>query len=477
MRLFLVHWPNHREEYTDVVKELQKNGHKVVYWAYTWKGREEVKSWFPDVITHDHVDGQNALDPLGQPIKVPPASKELIDRMHKTEAIVLTMMNKHYEWMNVDERKRTYYTMLAYWDRVLVEQAPDVVVFMVPPHAIFDYVTYELARARGIKTLVFDGTLVAGRTLLMNDFRVGSQRLLGLIEQSKGKNFKADDIREPFRTYYELNSGAPKDLPPHYLTNYKNQFKVVKLLVLKSKVLWTSIKNGSLLSRSYGYLRKVFGENIKKEYSRLERPADLSKPFVYFPLNYQPECTTSPQGDIYVDLILAIETLSAALPRDWTIYVKEHPIEWAVRGLNYTAYRYPGYYQRISSIKNVRIIPLTTDTFSLTRNAKAVASVTGTAALEAVLRYKPSIIFGHPWYQNCPMLFRVDSVETCREALEKIKKGYSLTPSQVINFFKCLDDASVHCYFDTNEPVQSYLSVRESAQNAMNAILIEADRK
>ena len=88
-----------------------------------------------------------------------------------------------------------------------------------------------------------------------------------------------------------------------------------------------------------------------------------------------------------------LKILSASLPDGWLVYVKEHPAQWLKRGFNFAASRYRGYYEKISKIKNVRLVPVQTDTYSLMRGAEAVATVSGVPGTEAILRQKPVLIF------------------------------------------------------------------------------------
>ena len=61
-------------------------------------------------------------------------------------------------------------------------------------------------------------------------------------------------------------------------------------------------------------------ENIKNE-----------KDFVYFALHFEPERTTTPDGDYFHDQFLALVTLRKIVPMDVLIYVKEHPSQFILK--------------------------------------------------------------------------------------------------------------------------------------------------
>ena len=176
---------------------------------------------------------------------------------------------------------------------------------------------------------------------------------------------------------------------------------------------------------------------------------------------------------MFVDQILMIEILSAALPDGWIIYVKEHPTQWLAFGLNYTDSRYLGYYKKIAKIKNVSLIPVETDTYALINKSQAVATVTGTAAWEGILRLKPGIIFGYPWYRDCPGIFRVDSVESCRQSLNKIINNFSFDQGQIINYLKSFDDATIHGYIEGGIGRNSRLTKEENVDNINKSVMLE----
>ena len=168
-----------------------------------------------------------------------------------------------------------------------------------------------------------------------------------------------------------------------------------------------------------------------------------------------------------------IEILSYSLPKGWIIYLKEHPKQRMVRGYNYFASRYRGYYKRIAKLKNVQLVPIETNTFELTKKSQAVATVTGTTGWEAVLRSKPVLIFGYPWYRDCPGLFRVDSPQSCKEVFNKIKNGLHANEQDVIRFLYCLDKASINASIETLSKRVHILSFEKNINNISNAIINE----
>ena len=56
----------------------------------------------------------------------------------------------------------------------------------------------------------------------------------------------------------------------------------------------------------------------------------------------------------------------------------------------------------VKNIKGVTIAGPETASFDLLRGCSGVATITGSAALEAALIGKPAIIFGQAWFAGCP---------------------------------------------------------------------------
>ena len=126
-----------------------------------------------------------------------------------------------------------------------------------------------------------------------------------------------------------------------------------------------------------------------------DQQIDLSGEFVYFPLQLQPEMTTSALGGRFRDQAYAIERLAGILPQGVRILVKENPKQGAyMRG--------PMFFHRLNRIPSVTILPSWANTHDLSARAKFVASITGTVGWEAIRQGVPALVFGKAWYRKLP---------------------------------------------------------------------------
>jgi hypothetical protein len=117
--------------------------------------------------------------------------------------------------------------------------------------------------------------------------------------------------------------------------------------------------------------------------------------YVYFPLHLQPELTTAAQGGVFADQLLAVEALSAWVPKGCAIYLKENPKQTEKQ-------RGPLFYQRLRALPNVRLLGRQENSVELIRNSVGVATITGTTGWEALFHGKPVSVFGAAWYREFP---------------------------------------------------------------------------
>ncbi|MEK7551815.1 MAG: hypothetical protein AAB534_00145 [Patescibacteria group bacterium] len=469
-KAFLI-WADNGPEVNYLIKSLEEHSCKVVYWV----GKTENTSEFPEIIFHDHYAAWAGLPPKnGSEENCLPPSKELIKKMAETESLVLSMMNKKFDILSVDERRHLYYRMLGYWDTIIRKYKPYIIIFPAVPHTVYNFIIYSLAREYKIRTVMFEDSWVSDRLLMYRDWREGSLNLHLALQRNKNKNFRLLDLTEDLQEYWKSHNDPKNDVTPIYINNARKKFSTFNKMLARVKIAKESLKNGTLLTRCWSYYRKQFKSNLKKEYESLQFKPKFDIDYLYVPLSFQPERTTSPQGDVYGDQILMIETLSKALPPDLTVYVKEHPAQWLMRSnINYSSSRYEGYYKKIANLTNVKLVPFDTSTYDLINAAKAVVVCAGTAGWEAIMRCKPVINFGYPWYRDFKGIFKVESVESCKVAVEKIMGGYKITEQDIINFLKSFGEASSRAYIESMVEKISKLSKKESMEILTKLIIAD----
>lgn len=493
MKLFII-WAQRSPDMKILMSELKNHSHEVLYWV----GCPEVEQYKPpETIFHSYIGAEKGMPAKGINIsEFLPPGEEIIKKLYRVESLILSMMNRfsEFEKEGIEKRKRRYYELLRYWLGVLKKYQPELIIFPNAPHFVYDYLIYELAKLLNIQTIAFDDTRISGRLLFFNDLWEGSNLLREKLRINAGKKFNIEDLSSDIRDYYKPLADKNYKSTPFYINEYKKKYSILYWLFAEPKIR-QSIKDFTIFKKAVIYFWKMiqqkkmaiflkplihlsylFRPNLKKEYLSVQSSPDLSRPFIYFPLQVQPERTTSPQGDMFADQILALEILSASIPEDWTIYVKEHPIQWLHFGFEFSSYRYRGYYRKIASIKNVKLIPKNINSYDLIDRSKAVALVTGSAAWEAVLRSKPAIIFGYVWYENCQGILKVNNAESCRAAIQKIIDGFKVKQDRVINFLKSLEQATIRGYISKAAGKVSRLSLEERMVNISDLLLSEIEK-
>ncbi len=471
MRLFFIEWCGKNFGLTDAVKELRSRGNEVVYWSGYDLDAHVDKKDFSETIFHDYFDARAGRpSPQVDDSSFPPPSEALINKMFATETLLLVMMEKAYEWMGVNQKKHLYFQYLRYWDGIIKKYKPDALIGPNAPHTVYDLVLFDLAKLYGIKTIIFEQTSINDRSIVMNDFRFGCEALRSQLSKDHGVTYSVNDFEPDIKRYWDKQMNPDIKPTPLIVKQTLARYSPGKILKIKVKAVANSFRDGHFIERLSHRLLRVGKSTMPKEYAKCVSQVDFSKKYVYAPLHYQPECTTSPLGGIFVDQLLMIETLSHTFPEGWLLYVKEHPFQWKPRGSSYFSFRYEGFYKAIARLPNVRLVPVETDTFKLLEHATAVASVGGTAPWEGALRGKPGIVFGYPWYRGCDGIFVVRSAAQCSEALDKIKNGFTVDRQTMINFLGSFQKAVLNCFRDSYNQKLSSLTIQQNIQNIVQLI-------
>ncbi|MFA5133310.1 MAG: hypothetical protein WC459_00660 [Patescibacteria group bacterium] len=506
MKIFFFDFSTH--EFVQTGYELQKNGVEILYWTGSkeiFEKASQDKKTFPNTIFHNQFDAVRGMAPEGiDDSKFYPPSSKLIEEMLECESISLTMMNRiDFSNSPLSQKKHMYYKYLQYWNGVLDFLKPDAIVLSEIPHVVYNYILYALAKKRGIPTFMpAVATGFIGWHVMVRDHKNFAEDILKEYEKISNEYHTIEDLSSDMRHFYKKWSDSKADATP--LFNKKVYSKMNKGASFFPGIgaIRNSVKDGTIFKKILPFIRtkinlknkKIFNflendneryfdlahlkeaekikESLKREYKDLEVRPDFSKKYIYFPLHLQPERSTSPMADFYVDMILLAKTVAAALPEGWMLYIKEYPSQWNKQNCRVHLCRYKGYYSELAKINNARLVPTETSAYDLINNAQAIATACGTTGFEGLARNKPVILFGHPWYMYCPGVFQVESSEDCRKAIGEIQKGFKPDSQKVLNYFLALDRVAIR----TNQmaPLQpNPITSEQTVKNLTEAFLKE----
>ncbi|MCX6723045.1 MAG: hypothetical protein NT094_03150, partial [Candidatus Staskawiczbacteria bacterium] len=364
---------------------------------------------------------------------------------------LMFMMERYYPEKTMQEKKQLFYDLLRYWYGLISKLKPEAVIFEEIPHHLHSHVAYSVLKFLKKKTVIVNSTNIKDRIFLTLDNKFYSPELNLAIKKNSNKNFNFEGLPSEIKSNLELKTclrEEPMKSLYHYherkiKSKYGTSFFVGKLII------WLKIIfSRRILGIALKYIKNRIYGNAKKEYLDVQKKPDFNSKYIYAPLHFQPEASTTVLGGIFANQINFVEILSASLPEEWKIYIKEHPVQFYNNGVSYSAFRFKGYYERISKIKGVEIIPLETSTYELMENAQVTATITGTAAWESLMRLKPALIFGDNWFQECPGLFKIKNVAECKRALDLISSGeFKIGKEDIVRFLFSFAEVAVRGNF------------------------------
>ncbi|MDD7970635.1 hypothetical protein [Roseinatronobacter alkalisoli] len=276
-------------------------------------------------------------------------------------------------------------------------------LFFNIPHLAYDTIAYQVARAMGLPTLVLTQSLFPAQFFSMRD----PADLGAFVPRPDAATYPIDTQSQPGLFYMK---GVKQEPSPRGRLSARAVLNLVAFLITRRPHM---ALNPFYLRRVLSRMQAIYGglpdwrdpfagffHDSQLDYfdhlvEQESEAVDLSTPYVYMPLQLQPEMTTASLGGIYADQALAVERLADMLPDGVRILVKENPKQGAyMRG--------PMFFHRLKRIPQVQFLPSYANTHALTANARFVATITGTVGWEAVRIGKPALTFGQAWYRSFP---------------------------------------------------------------------------
>lgn len=353
-----------------------------------------------------------------------PISENDLFIFSQTERFFLKMADRlgyleSYQW-----RKNLYLKLLSTWIYIIKDSNIDVAIFENIPHEGFDFIAYNIFKEFNIKCLCFYQMPIRPKETYLLHLVSNIFDHSEIINLNKKNKIKEANYKKKFSGYLKIRKEKSTNLNSftrekrikkfqfftllvHYFKNLHNITEKFKF----NKVLHFISVNLGLSDPYLPSLRKL----ISYEKNLLTKP-DLNMKFVYLPLHYQPELSTSPLAKGYVDQILFINLISQVSAKlGIKVYVKEHPRAGKARGS-----RTKVFYDTIKNLKNVEFIDKSFNSYELIDRSFCVAAITGSVGWEAVLRSKTVLMVGSRFYSSAPNVFEISNYEQCFQVMKNL---------------------------------------------------------
>tara|TARA_R110001599_G_scaffold191782_1_gene386804 strand:- start:12229 stop:13620 length:1392 start_codon:yes stop_codon:yes gene_type:complete len=339
---------------------------------------------------------------------------------------------------------------------LLTEHNIDLMVIHDTPHSPHNYILFECAKALSIPILnIRQSAIPWGATI-----ELGLGRDAYPLELSLNKH--PNGLAESVGNYIKSLGGTYSDAIPEY--EKERYVKYDGNLWSWKKEIRRLIKNRFSINYMRNSTSKYKTLRLLNSKSTEVSPFDR---YVVFFLHYQPERTTLPEGDIFNQQLLAIQSLRSILPEDVKLVVREHPSTYRNKFIK--KFRPNSFYNEISMMKGVVLSSPLQNPFDLLDGALFISTITGTVGIEAVIRGKCCIYFGNAVYKKMPGAYHIDEVWQDRELLEQIVSD-EVKPniSQVESYFEYLLSYSVNMHSYKG----SFADYNAHLKNASEALLV-----
>lgn len=474
----------HSDIWVPVAQKLQEEyNFETCYWCQHIDDscKERINRLFPNAIFHEFYDAWKNIfcEEVEERSKKTYIDSDLIRNFAKEELIAIKMCDRldhDRKSFNFMERQRHVRNYMRKWIALFDINKPDVVIATAAPHGIYDYVLYILCKHFNIPFVIFMHSSFDGRFMVVNDCKTIGDAFVNDFQTYLKFPELAPQIPQVILDRYkalqeDYDSGAPFFMATN-AKGSKESSGVINLLkkflkenrvengrqsvwdVLLHGFNWNGKKCGVSLEKSrysfieYSYLKccsNRYKRQMRAFYKSISEKPQFGEKYVFLGLHYQPEETSCPIGDIYVDQSLIVDELLANLPDDYYVYVKEHPHQYYFQMDGHTS-RIKEFYEDLKSRPRIRLIDSGEPTYPLIQNSSAVATICGTIGWEAMVYHKPTIVFGLSWYENCPLVLNIKKGSDAKKIISYIE-NYTFDESVLMAYLSAFTQNSYYARY------------------------------
>lgn len=325
---------------------------------------------------------------------------------------------------------------------IIKDTQADLLYFGVTPHDPLSYLLYLIGHHLGIKVVILS------RCDALNSYQL-YEEIGDHINYVKNAPQEVDSGVVKYKhKHVESSLLALTKSEPSYMVKQKRDggslIKKLKynLLVKKRVTLsgWQRYKRKRDQKKAYDALVSIRSEQQLKS---------LNEKVLYFPLHFQPELTTSPDGGMFSQQWSAIKAVADNFKERYVILVKEHPSQFLI---NSKHVRSEMFYKGILSIaSNIKLVSLDLSSEKIFKQTSGVITITGTVGFEAILNEKPVLFFGDAKYNTIRGAFNFLKEGGLAAFVQHVDGAQTFNKREVIDDFMKLAESKFYFCYDKKE--------------------------
>lgn len=346
---------------------------------------------------------------------------------------VMFMMNRIHRFYSYSfsDRDRLYSNHIKGVIGLFNKLNPDFCLFTNMPHEVFDFIIYKLAEYRKISIrYLMHGMQMETYYQILEKIKENDPRLRDYKEEedflNKDMNLLLNKFKNPdYQHFYMKSNYEP---PSRRFTGFKKYiFKLqTHLNFLKEIYKKNKLLKYLFVSVFYHYVETFNSKSLLKKYGIPKLENDTK--YIYVPLHYQPELTTSPMGGNFYDQIEMIDLLDRNCPNDYKIVVKEHPKQKINFGRDYI------FYEKLLEFKNIIFLNKSISNKEIFKLSEVIATISGTVGFEAICHGKPVLVFGEPFYMHYKSSIKINDDSDFLNYIKNIDQTVIEDDSQLNKF-------------------------------------------
>jgi len=210
------------------------------------------------------------------------------------------------------------------------------------------------------------------------------------LEKDKKDHLKKYDNKLHFKEYSKRKSDVKKGIfgiiSPNIFDINRLKFILFGYITKDRRInKFLNINKPSIYKKILANVNRIYNKLVLlgiKRFIEIKNIEDSAK-FFYFPLQIQPEASTSSRAPYFMNQLEVIFNISKSLPLGYVLVIKEHPMGYGMRSIFF--------YKRIKSLNNVLLISSDFTGKELIKRAELTIGFGGTTLFE-------SIVFGKKYF-------------------------------------------------------------------------------